>query len=206
MGQFHSAQGPELRHVSFLVPGIPGVQACVTDMTLSMASLALLCASFSPTAHGMHQRRGFHGLLQQYYDPVSAPGRVHNGEETWRNYTDSVTLLPMAGSEEARNASFVAAHQRITAQLLREAVRGELDATPWDKLPNTPVYDPVKWHRVRAASPHRADWPNSMAICAFMKGEDPEDVMEWLAYYRRDPPHSQTLPETTHEWTACHRR
>eukprot|EP00892_Ulva_mutabilis_P012521 jgi/Ulvmu1/9641/UM054_0073.1 len=135
-------------------------------------------------AHAFHQKRGFFGLLQQYYDPQDSPARAYNGEEAWRNYSDPVTLMPLPGTEVTRNASFEAAHERITAQLLREAVPGELDLTAWDLLPNTPPYDPVRWHRVRAASPYRADWPNSMAICAFMKGEDPEDVMEWLAYYR----------------------
>ena len=36
-----------------------------------------------------------------------------------------------------------------------------------------------------AVSPYSKYWPNSIAICAVMKGEHVDDIREWLAYHRR---------------------
>jgi cytochrome oxidase Cu insertion factor (SCO1/SenC/PrrC family) len=32
--------------------------------------------------------------------------------------------------------------------------------------------------------PESADWPNTVALCAMMKTEHAEDVVEWLDYHR----------------------
>jgi hypothetical protein len=57
-----------------------------------------------------------------------------------------------------------------------------------DSLPDTPVWDAEWWqaaHRgLRRISPDDPAWPNTIAICAMMKDEHPDDVAQWLKYHR----------------------
>jgi hypothetical protein len=53
-----------------------------------------------------------------------------------------------------------------------------------DRLPNQPVWNASQWDGFRRVSPDNAAWPNTLAICAIMKSEQPADVLEWLRYHR----------------------
>lgn len=52
-----------------------------------------------------------------------------------------------------------------------------------DRLPGQPVWDASKWNFTKKIDPESNDWPNSLAICAIMKGEHPDDVVQWLKYH-----------------------
>ena len=57
-----------------------------------------------------------------------------------------------------------------------------------DRLPDTPTWDADAWARANPGkvkvSPDSAAWPNTMAICAMMKNEHPDDVVQWLRYHK----------------------
>ena len=57
-----------------------------------------------------------------------------------------------------------------------------------DSLPNTPVWDAAAWARdhpgTEKISPENAAWPNTLAVCAMMKSEHPDDVVQWLRYHK----------------------
>jgi hypothetical protein len=42
----------------------------------------------------------------------------------------------------------------------------------------------MKYLEKKAISPFSLDWDNSIAICAIMRGENTEDLREWLQYHR----------------------
>lgn len=52
-----------------------------------------------------------------------------------------------------------------------------------DRLPGQPVWDASKWNYTAKIDPESDEWPNTLAICAIMKGEHPDDVIQWLKYH-----------------------
>lgn len=52
-----------------------------------------------------------------------------------------------------------------------------------DRLPNQPVWDASTWNFTEKIDPASDEWPNTLAICAIMKGEHPDDVVQWLKYH-----------------------
>lgn len=52
-----------------------------------------------------------------------------------------------------------------------------------DRLPDQPVWDASRWNYTEKIKPDSDRWPNSIAICAIMKGEHPDDVVQWLKYH-----------------------
>lgn len=53
-----------------------------------------------------------------------------------------------------------------------------------DRLPNTPVWDAAAWRGPARTPPDDPDWPNTLALCAIMKSEHPDDVVQWVKYHR----------------------
>jgi hypothetical protein len=56
-----------------------------------------------------------------------------------------------------------------------------------DRLPNQPVWDAKKWNFTAKIDPDSEEWPNTVAICAMMKTEHPDDVVQWLKYHACAP-------------------
>lgn len=53
-----------------------------------------------------------------------------------------------------------------------------------DNLPGAPLWNASAWHGPPRVSPAQPEWPNTAAICGIMRGEEPDDVAEWLDYHR----------------------
>lgn len=53
-----------------------------------------------------------------------------------------------------------------------------------DSLPGQPDWDASEWTFEEKVDPESNEWPNTLAICAIMKGEHPHDIVEWLKYHQ----------------------
>ena len=108
----------------------------------------------------------------------------------------SFDALTSSQGQRGAQAGFQAEldRQRARQQEMREAQQRAMAAAPLgmpgdsDRLPDTPVWDAAKWAAAHPGPwrkpPDDPAWPNTLAICAIMKNEHPDDVMQWIKYHR----------------------
>jgi hypothetical protein len=92
----------------------------------------------------------------------------------------------------------VAAPRALAEESMKLGMPGDSD-----RLPNTAPWSPSMWKQFTRISPNDPAWPNTLAICAIMKSEHPEDVVEWVNYHKCALAHALLYSCSLHGQAVC---
>lgn len=175
-----------------------GVSKCIKQRTLAiiLAGICLGCV--------MHALAYWQGVSEATPHPPVSRARI-----------SGATMDAEGGMRHIAGRGFISWPGGIWSGALRKSsVRYEEGSDmplgmpgDSDKLANTTVWDERAWQRQhkneRRISPKDPKWPNSVAICAMMKNEHPDDVVQWIRYHKCAPVSSMLmLTCTCCLWTA----
>ena len=159
-----------------------GVSKCIKQRTLAiiLAGICLGCV--------MHALAYWQGVSEATPHPPVSRARI-----------SGATMDAEGGMRHIAGRGFISWPGGIWSGALRKSsVRYEEGSDmplgmpgDSDKLANTTVWDERAWQRQhkneRRISPKDPKWPNSVAICAMMKSEHPDDVVQWIRYHKCAP-------------------
>ena len=87
------------------------------------------------------------------------------------------------GSKYPKNNNLIL--NKTTLLAVIQSQNATSDATlDWRVVPGAPTWRSSQWHGPKPVDPASAEWNGTVAICAMMKKENQDDVVEWLLYHK----------------------